>query len=306
MQPCSVDEQDISKYNQLKPLKPSENIDIALTDLVGDLAAYEPGRKAIIFEGGGDTDFDQTITLKLFPELNRTINLVSGTNKHRVKALHEVLNRAYDRGDLKTQFFAIIDKDFGAEADFEAKGVRRFTWDVYHIENYLLVPSIIANVMNSFSTISTYTEESILEKLKVAARSTVDGALRHKVTEFISVAMIKSIDLKGNPTAEDYCGELMAAATRSLTRINDLPSSTLNETAVREYDAKVRAEIESSFADGSWLSTLPGRNILKAFGNELPKGISYDTFRNMVVNRMAEQGHKPAGMKAIIDQIIAA
>jgi hypothetical protein len=133
----------------LKPLNIHKDVDLALTDLVGDLAAYQPGRKAVIFEGGGDTDFDQWMTSKLFPELTGKANLVSGSNKRKVRALHDVLNRAFDRGDLPTQFFAVVDRDHDSEED-DSKAVRRFIWDVYHIENYLLAPDFIADVVSGW------------------------------------------------------------------------------------------------------------------------------------------------------------
>lgn len=101
--------------NQLKPLTGQSDLDIAMTDLVGDLATYEPGRKAIIFEGGGDSEFDQWMALKLFPELGNHANVISGGNKAKVRALHEVLTRAYERGELKTKYFAVVDRDFDRE-----------------------------------------------------------------------------------------------------------------------------------------------------------------------------------------------
>jgi hypothetical protein len=77
--------------SQLKPLSVTADLDLAMIDLVGDLAAYRPSGKVIIFEGGGDSDFDQTVVSSLFPEVLEHANLVSGTNKMRVRVLHETL-----------------------------------------------------------------------------------------------------------------------------------------------------------------------------------------------------------------------
>jgi energy-coupling factor transporter ATP-binding protein EcfA2 len=80
-----------ANISQLKPLVVRGDLDGVLTDLVGDLAAYRPGGKALIFEGGGDTDFDKTLVGALFSQELRGVNLISGSNKGRVKALHEIL-----------------------------------------------------------------------------------------------------------------------------------------------------------------------------------------------------------------------
>lgn len=291
--------------NQLKPLSATRDVDVALTDLVGDLAAYEPGRKAIIFEGGGDTDFDQTIALRLFPEIGKKINLISGSNKAKVKALHEVLNKAYERGDLKTSFFAIVDKDFDAPEAAEV-AVKRYTWDVYHIENYLLSEDIISHVLNSLSADAVTSAEGTLDELRKAARRTVPAAVRHLVGEFINQQLTKAISLKSNPAAEDFTAELLSAADRSLERLSKLREGVLSDKSVREFEESTRKQIEEAFANGTWKATLPGRDILKAFSGSLPNGISYETLRNMIVSRMVDIGYKPEGMAKVINEILSA
>lgn len=80
---------------QLRPLTESSDLDLVLADLVGDLAAYRPGGKGLLLEGGGDTDFDKVFVSKLFPDELKGINLISGSNKIKVRALHDILDKAY-------------------------------------------------------------------------------------------------------------------------------------------------------------------------------------------------------------------
>src|SRR5437762_6353542 len=97
MLPCS----SISlEEPQLRPLNANADLDLALVDLVGDLAAYRPSGKVVIFEGGGDADFDRRVVGALFPELQANANLISGSNKVRVRALHEILEEAAKQGQL--------------------------------------------------------------------------------------------------------------------------------------------------------------------------------------------------------------
>ena len=55
--------------------------------------------------------------------------------------------------------------------------------------------------------------------------------------------------------------------------------------------------------DGTWKDKLPGRDILKKFVSIEKISINYEVLRNLIVNRMAELGYKPLGMKNVIDQI---
>lgn len=214
--------------------------------------------------------------------------------------------RAYERGDLKTSFFAIVDKDFEEKDEEEHKAIKRYNWDVYHIENYLLDETVISHVINSLSTVGTITPEKILEDLRTAARETVPFAVRHLVNEYVSQQLIRAIDLKSNPAAGDFTGEILAAADRSLQRLSELRENSLEEQKVREFEQSIRDQIEQAFADGSWRARLPGRDILKAYAAHLPNGISYEILRNMILARMVDITHKPKGMADVIDQIIAA
>jgi AAA domain, putative AbiEii toxin, Type IV TA system len=134
MLPCSSLAED---ELQLRPLKATADLDLALVDLVGDLASYRPSGKVVIFEGGGDSDFDRKVTGTLFPELQLKANLISGTNKARVRALHETLETASQQGQLPFQFYAVTDKDSSKE-DIPRSSIGIYSWDVYHIENYFL------------------------------------------------------------------------------------------------------------------------------------------------------------------------
>jgi hypothetical protein len=118
--------------------------------------------------------------------------------------------------------------------------------------------------------------------------------------------LIKALHLGFDPLAEDVAGAIHGAAARSIAKVVTLESADLSEGALRTYEQRVRAEIEASFGDGSWTSSLPGRETLKAYAETLPNGISYETLRNMIVNRMADAGYKPSGMVQVVQAILAA
>ena len=299
MLPCGAEPASAS---QLRPLKASGDLELVLTDLVGDLAAYRPGGKGLIFEGGGDSEFDKKLVSSLFSEELKGINLISGTNKSRVRALHEILETAHARGDLPTKFYAVVDKDYDGPAD--PKAVNRFVWDVYHIENYLLDRRFLADVLRSLG-LEKYTEQNVFDHLATAAREVVPGMLTHKMRQFVYSSIVGSIDLGFAPDTLTIGQDLQKSAQRSVTRINEVLTNSLGENELVAKEQEFRKEIEQSFADGSWASKLPGRDILKRFVATEKLPVGYEVFRNLVMSKMVERGHKPAGMKAVIDAIVA-
>ncbi len=304
MQPCTVLTSDGNvgtNINQLRPMEVKSDVDLALADIVGDLAAFQPDRKVVIFEGGGDADFDRWMTSTLFPEFAAEYNFISGSNKSKVRALHQVLTTAFERGDILTRFYAIVDSDHD-ETEKKSEAVNIYEWPVYHIENFLLDADILSRVASPLYQ-NPVTKEDVLDALKTCARTTVAKAIRHKVTEHVSRLLMQAIDLGFDPSIEDVANALHQVSMKSIDRTVALKKNSLTKEALAKLAANAKVEIESAFADGSWLSKLPGRDILRAYSNSLPNGISHETLRHMIVNKMADLNHKPQGMMSVLNQI---
>ncbi|MGY3559811.1 putative ATPase [Bradyrhizobium sp. USDA 4463] len=299
MLPCGTEPAGAS---QLRPLKASGDLELVLTDLVGDLAAYRPGGKGLIFEGGGDSEFDKKFVAALFPAELKGINLISGTNKSRVRALHEILESAHARGDLPTKFYAVVDRDYEGPAD--PKAVNRHVWDVYHIENYLLDRKFLVEVLKSLG-LDKYTEQNIFDHVGAAARDVVPAMLIQKMRQYANSSLVGAIDLGFAPDTLTIARDLHGSAARSVARVNAALTERLSEEKLQAEEQKYRTEIEQSFADGTWSTKLPGRDILKRFVGAEKLPVGYEVFRNLVMSKMAERGHKPAGMKKVIDAIVA-
>ncbi len=305
MQPCVLLDQGASASatvaNQLKPLSRESDLDLAIADLVGDLAAYQPDRKVVIFEGGGDSDFDKWMTSALFPKFAQRANLISGTNKAKVTALHDILDRAFTKGEISTKFFAITDSDYDSE-DGASSNVRLFKWPAYHIENFLIDARFISLVVSNLYP-NPVTPEDVMDSLRECARSCIPKAIRHHVVGMVSRQLVGSIDLSFDPRADNISEEVYAAATRSRERMVSLFSGELSLDVLAAHELRLRETFEKSIDDGTWIQKLPGRDILRAYSNRLPNGISHETLRTMIVNRMVEAKHSPAGMQDVIIQI---
>lgn len=301
MLPCaSVNEKD----PQLRPLNATADLDLAIVDLVGDLAAYRPSGKVVIFEGGGDSDFDRKVTGTLFPELQANANLISGSNKARVRALHETLETASQQGQLPFQFFAVTDRDSARET-IPKGSINIFRWDVYHIENYFLEPSYIRFIVKSLGIMTPPGEEQILDELRTFAGETLPQLIRHELAEYANSVLISSINTGTDPAKGDLAGELSGAVDRSVERLQNQVAAELSDDKLRTKEAHLRTQFESDLADGSWRRTFRGREILKRFAAKWASKVPYEVFRNLVLARMEDDGYQPPGMKAVIDQILA-
>jgi predicted ATPase len=289
--------------NQLKPLVLTADLELALIDLVGDLAAYRPGGKVILFEGGGDSDFDQSVTSKLFPKLQESANLISGSNKIRVRALHEILSQAYERGQLPYKFFAICDRDSDVASQ---PAVNFYSWDVYHVENYLLEPEFIVRVLSALDIKNVPTAEMVGDELRECARETLPQMLRHDLSEFANHALLKCIDLGTDPRLEDVASELSKAVSRSIDKILKAQEAAISQDNLVQEVGRRLEKYETSLADGTWVSIFRGRDILRRFVGKHANRVSYEVFRNLLVSRMAEDGFQPKGMRDVIDGILAA
>jgi predicted ATPase len=258
--------------SQLKPLSATADLELALVDLVGDLAAYRPGGKVVIFEGGGDSDFDQRVTSTLFPKLQEQANLISGSNKVRVRALQETLENATQKGQLPFQFYSVTDRDSGPAPQSASTNV--FSWDVYHIENYFLEPKFIVRVLSSLNIGGTLTEEAVWDELRQCAQDTLPQLIRHELAEVANSALVGAISTGTDPKGADLANLLHASVTRSIERLNVIFTTTLTKEALESRESELRLNYDESLADGTWVSKCRGRDILKRFAGKHAASVS--------------------------------
>jgi len=178
-----------TKQNQIRMIDASIEFDRAIIDLIGDLATYKPDSKILIIEGGGDSEFDKYMLESLFPELKNKVNIISGSFKSKVKNIHEYIKKARDAASLPVDVFSIVDRDFDSDL---IEGDNQFQWDVYHIENYLLKPEYILDVINDLHiakkgeslTNTTQIEKILLKCAKEIKPDLVNQTLVNQINDF--------------------------------------------------------------------------------------------------------------------------
>jgi len=294
-----------SEGNQASEVLLEDDVERAVVDLVGDLAAYRPHAKVVILEGKSEDGFDETLIRRLFPDFAKRVNLVSAGSKGRVRDLYAALNVAAEKVGMANRFFAIVDKD--AEGfRTEQTAAEEFTWTVYHVENFLLDPAAIKVAASALAGKDHFgSEAAVMEPLKAAAGEIVGALTVQKVQGEINDELIAAIKIGASPDAPDIAREIQPSIASSLARIESKRDDYTLEKLEKRVASAI-AEMEAFLADGEWVKRFPGRDVLKRFvANHLP-GVSYEPFRNLVMENMALSEDRPADMRTVLDEILNA
>lgn len=290
---------------QATPVKAKGELERVVLALVGDLAAYRPGAKVVVFESTVEAAFDMQMTSVLFPELEQAANTISAGSKRNVADLYQLLEAARSAGHIDTRFFAISD----ADDDVAAPGPgSRFQWDVYHIENYLLSASHILDVIQALGIADPELQsaEGVHNALRVCALKTVPGLVAHKLRVEANRLIVSCIDLGFDPRTTDSAAGIAGAVARSSERIGLRAAAELSPQSIRNLADDYTRSYETALNDGTWMSRFRGRDVLKRLVSDRVQGVSYERLRSLILHRMAAVGYRPVGMKTVVDQILAA
>jgi hypothetical protein len=293
--------QQAQKQNQAALVTANSELDQAVLDIVGDLAAYKPRAKVVILEGGGDTETDVEIVSRLFPVWSQSVNLVPGGSKRRVRDLYDILQTATQRAGLSERFFAVVDRDREPEGVPLEENVYR--WDRYHIENYLVENEYLilacSSVLGSGSRLDDTTlDEALLE----CARSLVDTLVLERLQEEVNESFVNTIAIKASPDTQNPARDLLPSISGSLKRLEGLKEK-YSDSFLNARESEIRSLLETSLLNGEWRREFPGRLILKRFVGRHVQGVSYEAFRNIIIDKMVDAGYQPSGMSEVITKI---
>jgi hypothetical protein len=248
--------------NQALPVVADDELERATIDLVGDLAMYKPQSKVVIFEGGGDTEFDVLMTQRLFPDFARRVNLLSGGGKKRVRDLYEVLSDAASKVGLADRFFAILDRDSDPAAR-PTVGAHVLQWDAYHIENYLLTPRFVRAATAALTAQDQFdNDEQVLEALRECAQRIVNRLVVERSQKEVNDQIVSALNIGAPPDAERPAEALLPSVRGSYERIDALRSALMSEDALQRQADEYAARLAESLQSEVWLRDFPGRRVL--------------------------------------------
>ena len=291
--------------NQMRELRPGEEVESIILELVGNLATYSPGAKVVFLEGE-DSEFDLNMVSRLFPSIEGEVNLVSAGNRFRVEMLHQTLEHSIEAGGIPIRIYSVVDKDTHPEVTPSSEFRRHFSWDVYHIENYLLESKFIDEALGRLNV--SHNDLASLGRIDDALRRIAENQIgklvSHRIRSSLNSELIKELNLNANPLSEDIGADLHGAMGNSVDRINHRLSTNLDVNHIRgRVDAERQALIAALNTD-DWRTQFRGRDILQEFAGRYVPGMRYVYFRDLIISQMSTAGHQPPGMKSVLDQII--
>ena len=289
--------------NQAVEVVADDDVERVTIELVGDLTAYRPHGKVVILEGRSENGFDVNMVTRLFPQFARRVNLVSGGHKQRVRDLYAVLRDAASQAGIKNRFFAIVDKDSEAQLGITT-GASEFSWDVYHIENYLLDPGSIRAALATLTARDVYSsDDEVVADLRDSATKLIDSLVLERLQADVNREFVEAIRIGAPPDTTSVAESLIPSIAGSLSRVNHVGEGlTLDVLSGRAQN--YRDEFEAALSDETWLRQLPGRPILRRFAHtKLGNKIDGAMFCNAVLDKMVERGITPEGMQVILEEI---
>lgn len=183
--------------------------------------------------------------------------------------------------------------------------IRRHTWDVYHIENYLLEPTFIKDVLMDLHPNTKLAEPSNIDRaLNEIARSQMGKLVTHRVRVQIRQSLVGDLELKCNPRSADIATELHRSILASVNSVNSRASRELTVSMIRERVEKESRVLSDALRGDDWRTCFPGRDILREFAGKYVRGMRYEQFRNLLIGYMTKSRYQPAGMKKVLDAIL--
>lgn len=289
--------------NQAVEVVADDDVDRVTIELVGDLASYRPHGKVVVLEGKSGDGFDVTMVRRLFPDFARRVNLISGGHKKRVRDLYSVLSEPAIQSGVRNRFFAIVDRDSDSPLP-SGPATSEFSWDVYHIENYLLdVGSIRAATVSLEGSDRNLDDSDIIALLHECATELVDGLVLIQIRRDINSMFVDAIRIEGPPDTKSPARGIEPSVKASARRISEICESLTIEEIERRTES-YRGELENSLKSDTWMKEFPGRLILRRYaGKRLGGRIDSKLFLNMVLDRAVERGIQPPSMKRLLDDI---
>lgn len=240
-----------------------------------------------------------------FLSLPSQTNTISGDDKHSVRQLYHALEKAIPKINLPAKVYAIVDRDADDAVSRSVSTARIFTWDAYHIENYLLEPSFIGKVLRDNPHFANpMTDGEIENALRSSAKETLGPLLSHKLISHVNEILRRSLDLRTNRNASDNITELSAAIDRLHLRLGEKVAAELSQDRLKDLKNGWENELTAALGNGAWRTEFRGRDILKHFAGKFLRGLPYEAFRDSIVARMSDAGFRPSGMEAVVDKIL--
>ncbi|MEP1215587.1 AAA family ATPase [Marinobacter sp.] len=291
---------DTENGNQLVAIGENNETDNAIMDLVGDIGQLT-NSKPITFIEGANSELDKDIIETFFPEQANKISLVSSGNKADAISSFRRLTKVPGFSEKERKVFALVDKDHGKEKS----GPNIFSWDRFHIENFLLDETAIFEVTKDLGEIpnSIKNSDDVLELLRDIAQSVLVSLSNEYVQSQLNSRILNNINLKIDYRNESAYQDLNQKVILASEKITIETSKIIDDDIAKTLFNYKISELNKSLESGEWKKLVRGRDVLQKYAAEYTP-VKYKIFVSLLKNKIKALGKEPMEMLNKLKNII--
>lgn len=289
--------------NQAIPVSEDDETNQALRRLGQSVGIIALGKKIVLIEGGHsslDKQLYGTILEERFPNLV----LVPSSGKTQITSFSTVLDAVLRHSIWGVDFFMVCDRDAIAPKDKEAvevkAGGRLRVLDRYHIENFFLDESVLAQVFEDQVGDTNWLRdpEKIRLKLIELARPMVPYTLAlYTAAHFRE--QVGNIDMMPKGVDKSSVEEMIVLLKSKASDESARVVEAVEDVKVDEFVADLTSKLNDSFRENTdyWKKVIPGKRLLSKFAHAA--SIPVDRLKRGYIKRAP--GGKDSPFKSVIE-----
>jgi hypothetical protein len=267
----------------------------ALSTLGQSIGVIALGKKIVLVEGDNNS-LDKKVYSQLSRSRFQNLVILPAKGKEQIASFGSAVSNLLDRTIWGIDFYLLCDRDavpFGSSAERrmrESSKVRLLSR--YHLENFFLDENVIAAAFRSLESDEHWTRNPSLvkQKLESIAREMISYATTLIVSRKLRVE-VGNVDLMTsnchNKNAADLILLMQTKANGERIRVVD----NLADLNIESLINSTMTELGNSFNDGTWVSLIPGKQIVSRFCSDA--GMPVGRFINLYLAECEHQDNEP-------------
>ncbi len=266
--------------NQFLRVSENDALHEALSGVMGSRGLVSFNQR-IIFIEGAESSADREVYERLYPPGTYNVSFVPAGNSATVRRTDERVNELLASSVSFQYYYSIVDGDI--ERSLPSSDGRLYQLPVYHVENFLLDPAPILDVVREMlASECTYNTPADVE---LVLKSIV---LDESHLKPFSRALLDA-----------QVAKLASEVRNAVCENHQIPDVAAIRPTFQQVEKQAQKIMENALKDGTWKQKGKGRDILKAFCAK--HGLTYKHFRNCIIAKMSSP---PEGLARIMNQIL--
>lgn len=272
--------------------------------VAGHVGIVTLGEKIVFLEGTERTD--KFILDSWFLKEKGKIVFVSSGSFSEIKGASEKVLDLLQTSSKYNYYYSIRDRDFLSEEErdriIRSGNSRIFVWSKYHIENFLIDANVIFKVFSKLMPTDNpiLNPEDCVKKIKEIAIEK-RSLFISKMVEYELNSLFKGRFLKISTDGDGYMHDALTKTQEIRKQLEEL----LTDDKIRALVRAKEVEFDEITQNQKWLDVLPGRLLLSLLWGKYGKGMTFEIFKNLLVDEISIQQRVPSEVKDVIDTIIS-